>query len=145
MPRVKVELPDSFSFSTFLPVRVGDVNYGGHLGNDSLLLLLHEARLQFLKHIECTEMDACGVGLIMADAVLVYKGESFYGDILKMELKAGEFTTRGFALFYRVTCEKEGKVLSIADARTGMLCFDYDARRVVSMPETLKRKLESIG
>jgi acyl-CoA thioesterase FadM len=142
MPRVKVELPEKFSFSTSLSVRVGDVNYGGHLGNDSLLLLLHEARLQLLTHIGCTEMNACGVGLIMADAAVVYKGEGFYGDTLKIEIEAGEFVTRGFTLFYRVTCEREQRVVPIAEARTGILCFDYVARKVVSLPEALRKKLE---
>lgn len=143
MPRVKLELPESFSFSTLLPIRVANINYGGHLGNDSLLSLLHEARLQCLKRIGCDEMNACGVSLIMSDAAILYQGEGFYGDVLKIEIAGGEFTTRGFALFYRVTSEKEGRMLPIAEARTGMLCFDYKARKVVSLPEALRNKLES--
>lgn len=48
MPRVKVALPVSFPFTTQLPVRITDINYGAHLGNDALLGLLHEARIHFL-------------------------------------------------------------------------------------------------
>ena len=48
MARVKLEIPELLPFATELEVRVGDVNYGGHLGNDALLGLLHEARIRFL-------------------------------------------------------------------------------------------------
>ena len=37
MGRVKLELPETFSFSTELTVRVTDLNYGGHLGNADTL------------------------------------------------------------------------------------------------------------
>ena len=49
MPRVKVALPATFPFRTEIPVRITDLNYGGHLGNDALLGLLHEARVHFLR------------------------------------------------------------------------------------------------
>ena len=50
MARIKLDLPERFPFSTELRVRITDVNYGGHMGNDSLLGLLHEARVRFLEH-----------------------------------------------------------------------------------------------
>jgi acyl-CoA thioesterase FadM len=38
----------STGFRARYPVRVGDINYGGHLGNDKYLLLFHDARLAYL-------------------------------------------------------------------------------------------------
>ena len=35
-------------FSTQLTVGIGDINYGGHVGNDRFLLFFQEARLRFL-------------------------------------------------------------------------------------------------
>ena len=49
MARIKIAVPPQFTFSTQIPVRITDINYGGHLGNDALLALLHEARVQFLR------------------------------------------------------------------------------------------------
>ena len=49
MARVKLEVPSTFSFQTTIPIRITDVNYGGHVGNDSILSILHEIRIQFLK------------------------------------------------------------------------------------------------
>ena len=57
MARIKLDLPGRFPFSTELRVRITDVNYGGHMGNDALLGLLHEARVQFLAHYGLSELD----------------------------------------------------------------------------------------
>lgn len=48
MNRIKINLPDSFHFSTELVIRITDLNYGGHVGNDVFLSLIHEAREQYL-------------------------------------------------------------------------------------------------
>ena len=61
MPRVKVTLPESFLFTVELPIRITDLNYGAHLGNDALLSLLHEARVKFLAHLGQPEQVG-GVG-----------------------------------------------------------------------------------
>lgn len=142
MARIKIELPEQFHFSTQIPVSIHDINYAGHLGNDALLSLLHEARLQYLRSFGCSEMDACGVGLIIVDVAIVYKSEGFHGDLLRVEVTAGDFSSRGFDLFYRISCERKGQKIRVAKAKTGMLCFDYNQRKTVSMPSLLKEKLE---
>ena len=73
MARIKLDLPEHFPFTIELQVRITDINYRGHMGNDALLSLLHEARVQFLAHYGLGEMDIFGVGLIMADSVIIYK------------------------------------------------------------------------
>ncbi len=44
-------------FSATLEVRISDINYGNHLGHDSLVSLLHEARVRFLRHLGYTELN----------------------------------------------------------------------------------------
>ena len=51
MARLTLDLPSRFPFSTELEVQVGHINYGGHLGNDSMLSLVHEARVRYLRHL----------------------------------------------------------------------------------------------
>ena len=139
MARVKLQLPPNFSFSTQIPVRITDINYGGHVGNDSILSLLHEARMQFLQHAGYTEMNVAGVGLIMADAAIEFKGEAFYGDVLKAYVAAGEFSRIGFELYYRLVKSSDETVVVLA--KTGMICFDYKKRKVVSVPQEAADKL----
>lgn len=142
MARIQIHTPGNFSFSTSLQVRITDINYGGHLGNDSLLSMLHEARVQYLQNLGFSELNAGGAGLIMADVAIVYKGEGFQGDVLQIQIAADELSSRGFVLSYKITCQRNDKNILIAEAQTTMLCFNYTTRKVISMPENLREKLE---
>ena len=134
-------MPSSYRFSCTIPVRIGDVNYGGHVGNDAIVSILHESRLQFLASIGCTELDAYGTAMIMSDLAVLYKGEGFYGDLLTVEVTAEELTSAGFDLFYRISTERDGKKIILAEAKTGMICFNYEQRKVARLPEALKQQL----
>ncbi len=140
MARIKIEIPAQFGFKIELPIRITDLNYGGHLGNDALLSLLHEARVQFLQHHGYSELDIGGAGLIMADVGIVYKGEGFYGDVLTVAVTATEFTKYGFDLVYLLQ-NQTGK--DIAHAKTGMLCFDYGQRKLQALPAEALARLET--
>ncbi|WP_341834886.1 thioesterase family protein [Chitinophaga pollutisoli] len=141
MARVKIDMPEQFRFITQLPVRISDVNYGNHLGNDAIMSILHEARMRYLASFGATELEVFGTALIMADAAIVYKGEGFYGDQLTVELTADEFNAVGFDLFYRISTFRGGQLTIIAEAKTGMVCFDYSARKVARLPEAFKTQL----
>lgn len=141
MARIHIDMPSTFSFRTEMSVRIRDVNYGNHLDNAALLSLLHEARVRYLNSLGCSELDAFGTSLIMTDTAIVYKGEGFHGDRLTIEIKAGDISSRGFTLYYRVSCSRDGKEILIAQAQTGMLCFNYTTRKVSFMPDALKEKL----
>lgn len=134
MARIKLNLPNEYIFSTQIPVRITDLNYGNHLANDKLLSILHEARVLFLANFGYTELDCAGESLIMGDVAIEYKNEAFYGDILNIQVVAGDFTRVGFDLYFLV--ETETKL--IAKAKTGMVTFDYNKRTVVEVPEVLK-------
>lgn len=137
MPRAVIHLPDRFVFTTTLRVRIGDINYGNHLGNDSLLLLLQEARLRFLQQYGFTEKDVGGCGIIMADAVIIYKSQSFYGDRLQFEITAADFSSRACDLIYHVTREETGQ--EIARAKTRIAFFDYQAQKTTVVPTVFRR------
>ena len=142
MPRVKVALPAAFPFTVELPVRITDLNYGAHLGNDALLGLLHEARVQFLRHLGTAEFEpATRLGFIMADVAIEYKGEGFYGDVLRVQMAATEPNKYGFDLVYWVK-NQDGK--EIARAKTGMLCFDYNVRKLRPLPAELEAQMREV-
>lgn len=141
MARVQLSMPGRYAFSTQIPVRIYDVNYGNHLGNDAIVSIMQEARLQFLKSVGCSELDLFGASLIQADTVVAYKSEGFYGDVLTVQVQPTEFTKAGFDLYYLITNQNE-KV--VAQAKTGMVCFDYATRKIVAVPgEFLKLFNES--
>lgn len=139
MNRVKVALPDAFAFSTEATVRPADLNYGGHLGHDALLGLLHEARRQFLQAKGFpSEFDAeTKLGLIMVDVAVEYKNEAFEGDVLQIDVAATDPNKYGFDVVYHV--HKAGR--EVARAKTGMLCFDYNIHKLRVLPEEVAARL----
>lgn len=141
MPRIKIDIPETFSFSTNIPIRISDVNYGGHVGNDSILSILHEARLHFLKSYGWTEMNFGGAGLIMSDVAIEFKGEAFYGDTIIASVAAGDPTKVAFDLYYKLVKQTEGKEVLVALAKTGMVCFNYEARKVTPIPDAVRQAL----
>lgn len=135
MARVKVSLPESFGFAVEIPVRITDLNYGAHLGNDALLSLLHEARVQFLASLGTAEFDpATKQGFILVDVAIEYKAEAFYGDVLTLALAANDPNKYGFDIVYQVKNQDNKEV---ARAKTGMLCFDYTTRKLRPLPAAL--------
>jgi len=143
MSRIKIEIPEKFIFRTEIPIRITDINYGGHLGNDSLLSIIHEARVRFLKQIGYSESDVEGIGIIMIDAAVQYKSEGFYGDELFVEIAIKDFSAIGCDFIYRIT----NKIVSkeIAVAKTGIAFFDYTQRKTVRIPEAFKNRVEEIS
>ncbi|SHI35740.1 Acyl-CoA thioesterase FadM [Hymenobacter daecheongensis DSM 21074] len=142
MARLKILLPSYFPHTVALPVRITDLNYGGHLGNDALLSLLHEARVQFLQHLGQREVDPeTRLGIIMADVGIEYKGEAFHGDVLHIQLAATDAHRYGFDVVYWVK-NQAGK--EIARAKTGLLLFDYNTRKLRTMSEEMRQQLVGI-
>lgn len=143
MARIKIELPANFVFSTTIPVRITDVNYGGHVGNDSILSMLHEARMQLLSSRGYSELSLEGVSLIMADVAIEFKAELFYGEEVIASVAATEFSKVGFELYYKLEKEVEGARKLVATAKTGMICFNYDTRKVAAVPALAAEKLQA--
>lgn len=136
MARVQLDLPEVFPFATELKVRINDINYAGHLSNDAVLALLNEARMDFLAHCDLKEMDVFGASLIVADSVVVYKSEAFQGETLRIEVTADDFSKYGCDFRYRVTEKSSGR--EVARAKTGVVFFDYQQRRVQPVPEPFR-------
>jgi acyl-CoA thioesterase FadM len=135
MARVEIQLPDTFLFETDLPIRIGDINYGGHLGNDRILTLAQEVRVQWLARHGLRELEVGGAGLILADAAIVFKAEGTHGMALRCELGVGEVRSRSVELLHRFSDRATG--VEIARAKTGVLCFDYAAKKVVHLTARL--------
>lgn len=139
MPRVKIDLPEKFfNISIKIPVRITDINYGDHVGNDSLVAIIHEARMQFLQQYGFTELNIEGIGLIMADLIVEFKNESFYKDIIDVKMGRGDISKVSFELFYRLITIRNNEEVIIANAKTTMVCYDYELKKVVALSEKLK-------
>jgi acyl-CoA thioesterase FadM len=137
MARIHIDLPDQYVFTTEIPVRVADLNYGNHVGNDAILLLMQEARVLYYRHLGLKdELSFDGsVGQIISDAAIQYKSESFLGDILVIKIGIADVNKYGFDMCYVISNKATGK--EVARGKTGIVCFDYEKRKIAVIPEKL--------
>lgn len=143
MARISIDIPETFLFETEIVVRASDLNYGNHVGHDSILTLMQEARLLFYRKLGFkNELSFEGsVGQVISDAAVVYKAESFLGDELTCRIAATDFNKYGFDLLYLLINKSTGK--EVARGKTGIVCFDYDKRKIALVPEILLKKLSA--
>jgi acyl-CoA thioesterase FadM len=141
MQKIQIDVPGHFYFTTQVAIRITDINYGNHVGNDAFMALLHEARLQFLQYKGYTELQVAGHGLIMADAAIKFMAELFYGDLVDIAVAASGFGTSGFDIVYRMHTNRMGEKKLAALAKTGMILFDYSRRKPVAIPESVRQHL----
>lgn len=142
MARIQIQQPDSYAFATEIDIRITDTNYGGHMGNDSLLSMIHEARVRFLTSMGFSELDVGGLGIIMTDSAIQYRSEAFQGERLVFEVMADDLNKYGCDIVYRVTDKATGR--EVALAKTGIVFFDYQQRKVQPRPDCFDSALAQL-
>jgi len=138
MSRIQIDLPEYFSFSTEITLYIGHINFGGHLDNAQLLSLVSEARARFFKALGYTELDVEGVSIIVADAAVQYRAEAFHSEVMRVDMVAADFSAKGCDLLWRMTNKETQR--EVARGKTGILFFDYNARKVVPVPENFRQR-----
>ncbi len=140
MPRLKLDFPARALFTTEIPIRVTDLNYGNHLAHDRLVSILHEARVRFFRAFGFEERNTEGRGILLVDLAVTYQREAFYGQTLRVDVAIGDVSSRGCELLYRVT--DAGNDEAVALAKTGIVFIDPASRRVVPIPPAFRALIE---
>lgn len=136
MSRNNLAFPAPTIYSHPLRLRIGDINYGQHLGHDTLVSLLHDARCGWLATHGLTELtvDGKSLGWVVADLTVNYRAEAFYADELLIELSIGVIGTKSAEIFHRVV-RSDG--VEIAIAKVTVVFFNYETRKAAAVPENL--------
>lgn len=142
MARVTIQLPQQFPFSTELEVRIEHINRGNHLGNDSLVAYLNEARVRYMNE-EINAAKNNDIWMINGDLAVAYKSEAFYGEVLVIALATADYHKYGFDLVFRVTEKSSGR--EVAHAKMGMLLFDAVNRKLVQPEGGVEAYLRRLG
>jgi len=136
MARIRIELPAEFRFVTEITLYVGHMNYAGHLDNALLLSLVSEARVRFFRSIGYSELNVEGLGIVIADAAAQYRSEAFHGEVMQVGMAAVDFNNKGCDLVWRM--HEKLSQREVARGKTGIVFFDYQTRRVSSLPEAFR-------
>lgn len=139
MPRVSIDLPDTYRFRTDIAVLLSHINYANHLCNTQVLALAGEARLRFLRSLGyASDLEIEGVGLVVADHAVQYRSEAFYGETMVIELDLRDFSRCGCDLVWRMSDLASGR--EVARGKTGLVFFDYATRTVAPVPAGLRAR-----
>jgi acyl-CoA thioesterase FadM len=144
MPRVQLDfLTDQFYFSTVLTVRATDINAANHVGNESMIAMVSEARSRFLFAFGVPETSLDGPGIIVTDLATIYRAEAYRRDELLFDVGVMDFNKYGGDLIYRITRPRDETL--IAMAKTGFVFYDYKAGRVCPMPDDFRARFERVN
>ncbi len=138
--KLKENLPICFETTVF--VRVTDLNYGGHMGKEMLLVYAQQARVDFLAHMGYGELTLAGKGVIMTAAAVVYRSEAHAGEILTVAMALDDRTAVGFDLYYTLREKTTDRL--IGQVKTGIVCFDYKTKKVSPLPAEVVQKLDQL-
>ena len=141
MPRIKLQSLERYQHQYRTEIRVTDLNYGNHLGNDALIGLLHQARVRFFRDMGLGEIDLGDgkTGVTMSDLAVNYRNEGFLFDELLIESSITEIQNSGFRVVHCIRSDKT--VLALAEV--GIVAFDYSKRRPARLPEEFRQALDA--
>ncbi|MFP5390334.1 MAG: thioesterase family protein [Gammaproteobacteria bacterium] len=144
MARLTLNFPeDQFYYSTPMTVRVTDINAGNHLGNDSMISMISEARARFLLEYGVPETGRDGLGIIVTDLATTYRAEAHAHDQLLFEVGLMDFNKYGGDMIFRVTRPRDKKL--IAMAKYGFVFFNYRSSQVVPMPDEFRNRFPQVN
>src|SRR5471032_810959 len=142
--RLTLEFPeDQYCYTTQLTVRSTDINGANHLGNDSMISMISEARARFLFEFDVPETAANGGGIIVTDLATMYRAEAHARDQLLFEVGVMDFNKYGGDITFRITRPRDNTL--IAMAKSGFVFFNYKLSQVVPMPEDFGSKFPQVN
>jgi acyl-CoA thioesterase FadM len=144
MARLQLNFPeDQYYYSTPLTVRVTDINGANHLGNDSMISMISEARARFLFEFGVGEREGNGTGIIVTDLATTYRTEAHARDQLLFEVGVMDFNKYGGDITFRITRPRDKKL--VAMAKSGFVFYNYKTSQVVAMPDEFRAKFDRVN
>jgi len=131
-------------FSSTYTVTIGDINYGGHLGNERALLIFQDARIRFLEHFGFSERSIGeGVGIVVVESGCSYLRQVFLHEELEIHVAIEEMAGKKFTLRYAVFRGDDGE--KVITGFTVILAYNYSLRKVVQLPGEFMQKCAGLA
>jgi acyl-CoA thioester hydrolase len=123
---------NTFRFSVTVEARWRDLDALNHVNNAVYFTYLEQARVGYLQELGLLPDAPWGIGFILAEAHCRFTSPLTLGERVTVRIRASELGRSSFIFEYRVEGE-DGRLA--AEARTTQVCYDYDDRHPVSIPD----------
>ncbi|GBF50905.1 thioesterase-like family protein [Leptospira ryugenii] len=141
MAKVELPLPNRYHFKTEIPIRKTDLWGELHVSFATVLDLVLEAHLQFFQYLGFSVLDIYGRSIIFSNATVTYESELLFGDLVEARVTIENLREKSFELFFHLT--KDHGNISVSRVRISVLFFDYEARRVVPIPQEFLQLIQA--
>ena len=133
--------PAKFSLVHELKPRFRDTDAMGHVNNAVYVTYLEVARQEYWQQMVGTQ-DYARVPFILAHVACDFSSDARVNETLEIGMRCEWIGDKSFAFEYEIR-EKTSRRL-VLEARTIQVCYDYEAKRSIPMPERLRRALEAV-
>ena len=130
-----------FTVTFDLHPRFRDTDAMGHINNAVYITYLEVARQEYWKRMDGAHQDYRRVPFILAQVSCDFRSEALVREVLELAIRCAWIGNKSFAFAYQVR-EKSTQRL-VVEAQTVQVCYDYEAKRSIPMPESLRRALET--
>jgi acyl-CoA thioester hydrolase len=136
MPKYKARFPVNIRFSDFDAL--------GHVNNAVYLTYLEEARVKYFETViePRQEIDWWENGIILAGLQLDFKKpvDGYFNYFVN--IRCSRIGNKSFDFTYLLTREENGHITIYAEAKTVMVCFDYERKQTVAVYPDWIEKVE---
>jgi acyl-CoA thioester hydrolase len=129
---------EGYPFAHEETVRFNELDSMGHVNNAVFLTYLEQARLAWFGPVaegEAMQLD----DVILARTEIDFRSPLVFGETVSIGVRPSRVGTKSFELEYEL---RVGDRL-VAEARSVIVGFDYDAGRSTEVPERWRSRLES--
>lgn len=131
---------DGFSFFININIRFSETDMFGHMNNVSAFVYFEEARIEFLKHVGLFDINKPSNEVpIVADLQCDYQQQVFFGEQIKLYVKANRVGNSSVDLHYMAINQKEQVCFT---GRGNMVKINIKTNKAVPFKDEEKRKLK---
>jgi acyl-CoA thioester hydrolase len=132
--------PAVFTVVHEIAPRFRDTDAMGHINNAVYVTYLEVARQIYWARLD-EGSDYRRVPFILAHVTIDFRSEALVSEVLEAGIRMDWVGTKSFAFAYQIW-EKSTR-RTVAEARTVQVCYDYQAKQTLPVPDALRGKIEA--
>ncbi len=119
--------------------RFRDTDAMGHINNAVYVTYLEVARQEYWRRLSGAQ-DYGRVPFILAHVTIDFRAEARVSETLQVGLRCAWVGSKSFAFAYEIRERHGGRL--VVEATSVQVCYDYERKQSIPMPEDLRRVLE---
>jgi acyl-CoA thioester hydrolase len=130
-----------FHFYHPVEVRYGDLDPQGHVNNAKHLTYFEQARIHYMIELGLFTKDQSfmEIGVILADVHIAYFEPIYFGQNLKVGVRAARFGNKSMTWEQNIVDAETGREL--ARGEVVIVTYDYKQEKTISIPQEWREKI----